>query len=82
MSKHLVGIIHDRADVSPLVRLVPRVCGEKPDGTVTETSSSNTMSVRFYSDASYVDRGFKAEFEAIDVKNRKRLSSSQMFIIS
>uniref|UniRef100_A0A3Q3VTS8 Uncharacterized protein n=1 Tax=Mola mola TaxID=94237 RepID=A0A3Q3VTS8_MOLML len=45
------------------------LCGEKPEGTVTETSKSHTMSVVFYSDASYVDRGFNAEFEAIDVKD-------------
>lgn len=29
------------------------------------------MSVTFYSDASYVDRGFSAEYEAIDMKDRK-----------
>ncbi|XP_044211137.1 ST14 transmembrane serine protease matriptase a [Thunnus albacares] len=46
-----------------------KICGEKPDGSVTETSNTNTMTVVFYSDASYVDRGFKAVFEAIDVKN-------------
>ncbi|CAK6957913.1 ST14 transmembrane serine protease matriptase a [Scomber scombrus] len=46
-----------------------KICGEQPDGTVTETSNSNTMNVMFYSDASYVDRGFSAEFEAIDVKD-------------
>ncbi|XP_035535278.1 ST14 transmembrane serine protease matriptase a isoform X2 [Morone saxatilis] len=44
-----------------------KLCGEKPDGTVTETSNTNTMSVLFFSDGSYVDRGFSAEFEAIDV---------------
>ncbi|KAM3875577.1 LOW QUALITY PROTEIN: ST14 transmembrane serine protease matriptase a [Diretmus argenteus] len=43
-----------------------RVCGEKPSGTVTETSDTNRMMVTFYSDASYVDRGFSAVFEAID----------------
>ncbi|XP_071768609.2 ST14 transmembrane serine protease matriptase a [Centroberyx gerrardi] len=46
-----------------------RLCGEKPDGTVTETSSTNTMSVLFHADASYVDRGFTAEFVAIDSKD-------------
>lgn len=54
-----------------LVFLILRLCGELPDGTVTETSKSNTMSVSFYSDASYVDRGFDAEYEAIDMKDRK-----------
>lgn len=57
--------------MSQLVHLVLRLCGEKNDGAVTETSNSNTMSVVFYSDASYVDRGFNAEFEAIDMKDRK-----------
>ncbi|KAG7479094.1 suppressor of tumorigenicity 14 protein [Solea senegalensis] len=46
-----------------------KLCGEQPDGVLTETSKSNTMSVVFYSDSSYVDRGFDAEFEAIDVKD-------------
>lgn len=46
-----------------------KICGEKPDGTVTETSSTNQMSVVFFSDASYVDRGFTAEFEAVDIAN-------------
>ncbi|KAL6115783.1 st14 [Pungitius sinensis] len=46
-----------------------KFCGEKPDGTVTETSPTNTMSVEFFSDASYVDRGFSATYEAIDVKD-------------
>ncbi|XP_070761592.1 ST14 transmembrane serine protease matriptase a [Enoplosus armatus] len=46
-----------------------KLCGEEPDGTVTETSNSNTMSVMFFSDASYVDRGFDAVFEAIDIKD-------------
>ncbi|XP_068601317.1 ST14 transmembrane serine protease matriptase a [Brachionichthys hirsutus] len=46
-----------------------KFCGEQPDGTVSETSNSNTMSVTFYSDSSYVDRGFSAEFEAIDKKD-------------
>ncbi|XP_041651915.1 ST14 transmembrane serine protease matriptase a [Cheilinus undulatus] len=46
-----------------------KFCGEEPDGTVTETSTTNTMDVTFYSDSSYVDRGFDAEFEAIDIKD-------------
>ncbi|XP_020504838.2 ST14 transmembrane serine protease matriptase a [Labrus bergylta] len=44
-----------------------KFCGEQPDGTVTETSVTNKMEVRFRSDSSYVDRGFDAEFEAVDV---------------
>lgn len=46
-----------------------KLCGDKPDGTVTESSSTNTMSVVFFSDDSYVDRGFNATYEAIDVKD-------------
>lgn len=46
-----------------------KLCGQHPDGTLTETSSSNTLSVTFYSDASYVDRGFLASYEAIDVRD-------------
>lgn len=44
-------------------------CGEKPDGSVTETSSTNKMTVVFYSDESHVDQGFFAQYEAIDVQN-------------
>lgn len=51
-----------------------RVCGEKPDGTVTETSSTNKMEVVFFSDSSYVDRGFDAEYQAVDATDRKRHS--------
>ncbi|KAM4566808.1 ST14 transmembrane serine protease matriptase a [Odontesthes bonariensis] len=43
-----------------------KLCGEFSE-TLTETSKTNKMSVTFYSDDSYVDRGFTAEFEAIDV---------------
>ncbi|XP_026172563.1 ST14 transmembrane serine protease matriptase a [Mastacembelus armatus] len=46
-----------------------KVCGEQPDQTVVETSNTNKMSVTFFSDASYVNRGFSAEFEAIDLKD-------------
>lgn len=54
-----------------LVRLFLRLCGDKPDGTMTETSDNNKMTVVFRSDASYVDRGFDAVFEAMDVKDRE-----------
>ncbi|XP_040033543.2 ST14 transmembrane serine protease matriptase a [Gasterosteus aculeatus] len=46
-----------------------KFCGEKPDGTVTETSQTNTMEVVFFSDASYVDQGFNASYEAINAKD-------------
>lgn len=62
---------HNRADMVMFVSLVLRLCGDQPDGTVTETSNTNTMTVVFFSDTSYVDRGFDAEFEAIDMKDRK-----------
>lgn len=72
MNKHTGA----RADVfTDGVSYPIRVCGEKPDGTVTETSSSNTMEVIFFSDFSHVDRGFEAEFQAVDASDRKRLSS-------
>uniref|UniRef100_UPI0037E8B79A suppressor of tumorigenicity 14 protein homolog n=1 Tax=Semicossyphus pulcher TaxID=241346 RepID=UPI0037E8B79A len=40
-----------------------RLCGRKPQSTVI-TGPSNTMSVKFNSDSSYVDQGFTAEYEA------------------
>ncbi|XP_034460899.1 suppression of tumorigenicity 14a [Hippoglossus hippoglossus] len=46
-----------------------KLCGEHPDGTLTETSKTNTMTVTFSSDASYVDRGFNATYEVIDSKD-------------
>uniref|UniRef100_H3DFT8 Suppressor of tumorigenicity 14 protein homolog n=1 Tax=Tetraodon nigroviridis TaxID=99883 RepID=H3DFT8_TETNG len=46
-----------------------KVCGEQPDWAVTETSSTNTMDVLFVSDSSHVDRGFEAEFQAVDADN-------------
>lgn len=39
------------------------------------TSTSNQMTVVFYSDASYVDRGFNATFIAFEPSNRKCLVS-------
>ncbi|XP_028430206.1 ST14 transmembrane serine protease matriptase a isoform X2 [Perca flavescens] len=41
-----------------------KLCGEMAN--VIETSHTNTMSVVFSSDASYVDRGFSASYMAID----------------
>lgn len=40
-----------------------RLCGNKPESTVV-TSRSNTMTVKFNSDSSFVDAGFSAEYEA------------------
>uniref|UniRef100_A0A8C2XJJ4 ST14 transmembrane serine protease matriptase a n=1 Tax=Cyclopterus lumpus TaxID=8103 RepID=A0A8C2XJJ4_CYCLU len=48
-----------------------KFCGEKPDGTVTETSNTNTMSVVFFSDASYVDRGFDADSPTFQCRNQR-----------
>ncbi|KAK5905067.1 hypothetical protein CesoFtcFv8_006572 [Champsocephalus esox] len=45
-----------------------KLCGEQPEAT-TETSTTNIMNVVFFSDHSYVDRGFEATYEAIDVKD-------------
>lgn len=48
-----------------------RLCGENLKGTLVETSKTNKIKVSFHSDYSYVDRGFLAEYEAIDIKDRK-----------
>uniref|UniRef100_A0A8C6SBJ4 Suppression of tumorigenicity 14a n=1 Tax=Neogobius melanostomus TaxID=47308 RepID=A0A8C6SBJ4_9GOBI len=40
-----------------------------PTKSVIETSTNNKMTITFFSDKSYVDRGFDAVFEAIDVKD-------------
>uniref|UniRef100_A0A8C7IKF8 ST14 transmembrane serine protease matriptase a n=1 Tax=Oncorhynchus kisutch TaxID=8019 RepID=A0A8C7IKF8_ONCKI len=40
-------------------------CGEPPTSPVV-TSDTNTMKVVFYSDASYVDRGFSATYETFE----------------
>lgn len=74
--------LNNTADMSLIVRLLLRFCGEQPDKTVTETSDTNKMTVDFYSDSSYVDRGFEAEFEAIDMKDRESLGFSKIMIIS
>ncbi|KAI1893666.1 hypothetical protein AGOR_G00126050 [Albula goreensis] len=41
-----------------------KFCGDKE--SVTVTSQDNQMKVVFYSDKSYVDRGFSAQYEAVD----------------
>ncbi|XP_030601164.1 ST14 transmembrane serine protease matriptase a [Archocentrus centrarchus] len=47
-----------------------KLCGDKLDKSQqTETSNTNSMTVVFSSDKSRVDRGFSAEYEAIDVQN-------------
>ncbi|KAJ8403802.1 hypothetical protein AAFF_G00346700 [Aldrovandia affinis] len=42
-----------------------KLCGEK-DSTTVFTSKNNQMKVVFYSDKSYVDHGFSAQYEAIN----------------
>ncbi|XP_069038773.1 ST14 transmembrane serine protease matriptase a isoform X2 [Lepisosteus oculatus] len=42
-----------------------KLCGEKLPNTVV-SSQSNTMKVTFFSDNSFVDRGFSAQYEAFD----------------
>ncbi|KAF7699179.1 ST14 transmembrane serine protease matriptase a [Silurus meridionalis] len=44
------------------------LCGELPSSTM-RTSNSNQMTVVFYSDASYVDRGFNATYTAFEPSN-------------
>lgn len=46
-----------------------RLCGSKPEKLVV-TSRSNTMTITFKSDASYVDQGFYAEYKAFVPTNR------------
>ncbi|XP_038145884.1 suppressor of tumorigenicity 14 protein homolog [Cyprinodon tularosa] len=46
-----------------------KLCGENLKGTLVETSKTNKIKVSFHSDYSYVDRGFLAEYEAIDIKD-------------
>lgn len=46
-----------------------KVCGEKPIKSIAKTSKNNKMTITFFSDKSYVDRGFDAVFEAIDMKD-------------
>lgn len=58
--------------------VILRLCGEHPDGALTVSSNKNKINVVFFSDASYVDRGFDAEFETIDSKDRKWPSLYQM----
>lgn len=52
--------------------VVFRFCGDHPDGSLTETSRTNKMTVQFFSDGSYVDIGFDAGYEAVDVTDRKQ----------
>ena len=46
-----------------------RMCGEKSTNTVY-SSRTNQITVKFYSDMSYVDQGFSAEFEAFEPNDR------------
>jgi len=48
-----------------------RLCGKRLKKTVI-TTKSNKMTIKFKSDASYVDVGFIAEYEAFVPTNRKR----------
>lgn len=66
---------HKRADMSLHVSLILRICGEQPDNKVTVTSNTNKMEVTFFSDKSYVDRGFEAAYEAIDVRDRESFTA-------
>nr|XP_015192842.1 PREDICTED: suppressor of tumorigenicity 14 protein [Lepisosteus oculatus] len=49
-----------------------KLCGEKLPNTVV-SSQSNTMKVTFFSDNSFVDRGFSAQYEAFDPTDRESL---------
>uniref|UniRef100_A0A3P9PTV5 ST14 transmembrane serine protease matriptase a n=1 Tax=Poecilia reticulata TaxID=8081 RepID=A0A3P9PTV5_POERE len=43
-----------------------KLCGDHQDGNIFEIGTTNKMTLEFLSDHSYVDRGFQAEYEAID----------------
>uniref|UniRef100_A0A3P9PSZ2 ST14 transmembrane serine protease matriptase a n=1 Tax=Poecilia reticulata TaxID=8081 RepID=A0A3P9PSZ2_POERE len=43
-----------------------QLCGDHQDGNIFEIGTTNKMTLEFLSDHSYVDRGFQAEYEAID----------------
>lgn len=46
-----------------------RYCGEK--SLLALSSQNNTLEVKFHSDESYTDKGFRATFVAYDPVNRK-----------
>ncbi|KAM9318521.1 ST14 transmembrane serine protease matriptase a isoform 2-T3 [Pholidichthys leucotaenia] len=45
------------------------LCGDKEEGTEIVLSKTNKIDVKFNSDGSYVDEGFEAVYEAIDIKD-------------
>uniref|UniRef100_A0A3Q3QH61 Suppressor of tumorigenicity 14 protein homolog n=1 Tax=Monopterus albus TaxID=43700 RepID=A0A3Q3QH61_MONAL len=46
-----------------------KLCGDQPDERIVQTSKTNKMDVVFFSDASYVNRGFSAVFQSIDLND-------------
>ncbi|XP_049582796.1 ST14 transmembrane serine protease matriptase a [Syngnathus scovelli] len=44
-----------------------KFCGDKVENELTETSRNNKMTIKFFSDGSYVDLGFNATYEAVDM---------------
>lgn len=46
-----------------------RYCGEL--SSLALTSNTNTLEVRFHSDESFTDKGFRAEYSAYDPSNRE-----------
>ncbi|XP_061136066.1 ST14 transmembrane serine protease matriptase a [Syngnathus typhle] len=44
-----------------------KFCGDKAENELTETSRNNKMTIKFFSDGSYVDIGFSATYEAVDM---------------
>ncbi|XP_011620138.2 suppressor of tumorigenicity 14 protein homolog [Takifugu rubripes] len=57
------GCLQDYVDVNG-----QRLCGREPE-TMVVTSRSNTMTIKFKSDAFYVDQGFYAEYQAFVPNN-------------
>ncbi|CAB1433875.1 unnamed protein product [Pleuronectes platessa] len=67
-SKFLLGNHSDQCPDDYVQVDNKRLCGRKLKNTVI-TSQSNTMSIKFNSDSSYVDQGFTAEYEAFVPNN-------------
>ncbi|KAG8003048.1 Suppressor of tumorigenicity 14 protein-like protein, partial [Nibea albiflora] len=63
LGNHSIQCSTDYVDVNN-----ERLCGSKPKSAVI-TSRSNTMTIRFNSDSSYVHQGFTAEYEAFVPNN-------------
>lgn len=62
---HLISLY-----IFPFLSSRDRLCGRELKNSVF-TSTKNQMTIKFYSDSSYVDQGFTAEYEAFIPSNRR-----------